>query len=202
MSEQLRESVSALMDGEANELELRRVLAHEDKQLIDGLWSDYHRTQSVVKGDFDGFSSMDIAGRVSAALETESAYSETSSTSKTAWFKPLSGIAVAASVAFMVVFGVRQIQPQSGVVSVDAPTLAATMSGRAYPAQSSSGANGPMAVSAGLGTQQQGPGQEAEAARLAEKQLDKYILRHTETLALQGGQGVLPFARVANYEVE
>ena len=202
MSEQLRETVSALMDGEASELELRRVLAHEDKQLIDSLWAKYHRTQSAVKGEFGGFDSLDISERISAEIDNESPYSETSAPHKMAWFKPLSGIAIAASVAFMVVFGVRQIQPQLGAGSVDAPSLAASASGRAYPAQTSGDVSGPMAVSAGLGTQYAGPGQEAEADRLAEKQLDKYILRHTEILALQGGKGVRPFARVANYEAE
>src|SRR5690554_2104010 len=49
MSEKLRESLSALMDNEATELELRRVLkqAKDDPDLLDH-WQRYHLVRDVI----------------------------------------------------------------------------------------------------------------------------------------------------------
>ena len=49
MSERLRESVSALMDGEAGELELRRLLTDSDELSVRSSWQSYHRLQVVLK---------------------------------------------------------------------------------------------------------------------------------------------------------
>ena len=52
MSEQLKESLSAVMDGEADEFEIRRVLdeATSDAELR-GVWERYHLIGSVLRGE-------------------------------------------------------------------------------------------------------------------------------------------------------
>jgi hypothetical protein len=52
MSEQLKESLSAVMDGEADEFEIRRVLneAADDSELR-GVWERYHLVSSVIRGE-------------------------------------------------------------------------------------------------------------------------------------------------------
>ena len=52
MSEQLKESLSAVMDGEADEFEIRRVLneAADDPELR-GVWERYHLVRSVMRGE-------------------------------------------------------------------------------------------------------------------------------------------------------
>ena len=52
MSEQLKESLSAVMDGEADEFEIRRVLNEtaNDSELR-GVWERYHLVRSVMRGE-------------------------------------------------------------------------------------------------------------------------------------------------------
>lgn len=115
----LAESVSALMDGEAGELETHRVLkatgdetpsAHSlySSQSIRSKWSRYHlvshsmaETPLVYK---------DISSAVSAALEQEQTYSQGSSFGI---FDSLGRFAVAASVAMLAILGVQQINPHN-----------------------------------------------------------------------------------------
>ena len=109
--EGLLESLSALADGEAAELELRRLLKHEDNSAgIDRHWSNYHAIGHAISGEAQA--GIDISTAVSAAIADESA----PKTSKR-FFKPLSQFAVAASVAGLALFGVSQFQvaQQDGV---------------------------------------------------------------------------------------
>ena len=115
----LAESVSALMDGEAGELETHRVLkAMADEQIdahsvqvaqsIRGKWSRYHLvSHSMAEAPLVY---KDISSAVSNALESEQTYSK----------KPLYGVfdslgrfAVAASVAMLAILGVQQVNPQN-----------------------------------------------------------------------------------------
>jgi sigma-E factor negative regulatory protein RseA len=65
MSDTVRESLSALMDGEASELELRRIL-NADQQAIRSEWADLHRGQQLLKNESSPFLGWDISSRVLA----------------------------------------------------------------------------------------------------------------------------------------
>jgi sigma-E factor negative regulatory protein RseA len=49
MNERLKESLSALLDGEVNELELQRILAHENRHEISACWQRYHNVRDLVQ---------------------------------------------------------------------------------------------------------------------------------------------------------
>ena len=69
MSEKLRESLSALMDDEANELELERVLSQIDQdEDLRQAWSRFNSTRVVLAGQQTGLVQIDISRRVNAAL--------------------------------------------------------------------------------------------------------------------------------------
>ena len=76
MKDGIRESLSALMDGEADELELRRVLARldEDEELKEQ-WHRYHVIQSVIRQQHDALTDdvldTDLSARISAAISEE-----------------------------------------------------------------------------------------------------------------------------------
>lgn len=202
MTEQLRESVSALMDGEASELELRRILAHGDRDLIDRTWVQMQTTRSAMHGEPVPYARLDISARVTTALANEP-MSSRSPLAPSAWFKPLARVAVAASVTVAVVLVAAQWQ--SGLDSTAPVQPLANAGGSslpAYPAAAAGGRAGSQLVSAELNRAGLLPGADAAAARDAQRQLDKYILRHTESLAVQADRGVMPFARVASYEIE
>lgn len=131
MSERSHEELSALMDGEASDLELRRTLKslEADSELIQK-WRRYHVSRSVMQGDLKGghdarFAKVDLTASISAAIEKEAAH-DVPLESKPSWatkiLQPLSSVAVAASVSAMVVFGWQTFQQQGG--AVNAPNVA------------------------------------------------------------------------------
>lgn len=100
MSERVQEAVSVFMDGEADELSVRRLLMQEDADLVRSSWNNFHRQRRVLQGADLRFEQMDISLSVMAALDAEPTYSERE---RRAWLKPVAGFAVAASVAAIVV---------------------------------------------------------------------------------------------------
>ncbi|WP_432470782.1 MucB/RseB C-terminal domain-containing protein [Amphritea sp. HPY] len=113
MSEQPKETLSALMDNEASDFELRRVLKQiaEDDCLGDS-WRRYHITRSALKQE--GLNQkLDISASVMSALEQEAPLAVVSADeklrpvdkAKSYFLKPLASMAVAASVTAMVILG-------------------------------------------------------------------------------------------------
>jgi sigma-E factor negative regulatory protein RseA len=117
MSEQLKESLSAVMDGEADEFEIRRVLNETagDAELR-GVWERYHLARSVIRGE----GRMIDAGKLGRGLWAEIDASEASPVdvaaavldaqvgsriSRVTWGQRIAGVAVAAGVAAAVVVG-------------------------------------------------------------------------------------------------
>lgn len=111
----LAESVSALVDGETDELEMHRLLkqvsVEQKKQLnlidsksIRGKWSRYHLTSQVMADASVHY--RDISSAVTEALKKEKTYS---SITIGKFFDPLFRLAVAASVAMVAIFGVQQM---------------------------------------------------------------------------------------------
>ena len=201
MSEQVRESLSALMDGESEELELRRVLAHKDTEMVNQTWRNFHRSQQAIDGQIGEFSHLDIFARVSEAIVDEQfdpieQFKE--SEKQPFWLRPIAGLAVAASVMVAVVIGVQSLSPTETGFSTGQPVLAS----RVYPISVSSSGVGGMAVSAkaqsGIGL----PGAQAAADFETQQRLEKLMLMHTEHAALNNGKGLMPYARVASFEVE
>lgn len=195
MNEKLRESVSALIDGEADELELRRLLASDDSESVRTAWRDYHLQRDSLTGAGMAFAHIDISQRVQAALADEAIPAVATAAR---WWRPLASVAVAASVAAIVVVGARSFGPgatdgaevaQLTVPSAPAPTYPARIApsvgnvpvtAQLYPAQ-------PVAL---------------DADRLAEQRLQQYLLRHTERAALNNGQGVIGFIKVSQLNAE
>lgn len=100
----LRETLSALVDGETNEWELRRLL-REAPEDIDQRWAAYQTIGTSLRGETQ--SGVDISAAVSEAVAAEG-------TKRPAWLvtarKPLAQTAVAASVAIVAMLGIQQYQ--------------------------------------------------------------------------------------------
>ncbi|NKB97487.1 MAG: hypothetical protein GKR90_03160 [Pseudomonadales bacterium] len=115
MSEQLRESLSAVMDGEADAFELRRVLdeSKNDPQLRE-LWHRQHLVRDILRGD-EISHQLDLRARLLAEMEELDAQEDhepipeaqpsLDQTKKTPWLGRLTGTAVAATVALLVIVG-------------------------------------------------------------------------------------------------
>lgn len=115
MNQYEQESLSALMDGETDELELRRVLkAMESDSELAQRWQRYHLAQSVLHDR--GIPVADtLAEKVAAAVEQEPAVVRAGSHR---WTAQLTRVAIAASVAVVAVIA---LQPQ--VTSPEAPAV-------------------------------------------------------------------------------
>ncbi|MCJ8338721.1 MAG: MucB/RseB C-terminal domain-containing protein [Pseudomonadales bacterium] len=116
------EPLSAMMDGEIEEFELRRVIERTaNDEELKAKWLRYHLAQDVIKGRSVNLSAkIDLVSRVSSALEAEPSYDATTiaeaeasakselESGKTLWWKPMASMAVAASVTAAVLLGSQQ----------------------------------------------------------------------------------------------
>ena len=195
MSDRLRESVSALVDGEADELELRRLLASDD-EVVRTAWRDFHVVRDSISGVDMRFAQFDISQRVQAALADE-IISAPSLTAR--WWRPVASFAVAASVATVVAVGARHFNSDiDGEAIAQTPTVSpvvasSTAAGRVYPAPMQP-VVGNVPVSATMTSPLQPVSLDPD--QLAQQRLQQYLLRHSERAALNNGQGVITFARV------
>ena len=104
--QRLKQTLSALADGEANELELQRILRELDGDaapLLRQRWQSYHQQRALMRGE--RFAAGDISAAVSAAIAAEPAHR------KSRWnsaLGSLSRVAVAASVALFALVAVQQ----------------------------------------------------------------------------------------------
>ena len=117
------EPISAMMDGEIEELELRRTINNTaNAPDLSEKWRRYHMAQDVMQGRSVNIDQkIDLVSRVSAALEAEPSYNSTTiakAEQKEAdqtpvaandpWWKPMASMAVAASVTAVVLLGAQQ----------------------------------------------------------------------------------------------
>ena len=109
----LLESVSALVDGEASEIELHRILKQLDAdhanqdQSVASKWSRYHSaSQAMADTPLAG---VDISQSVSSAIAEEPTYAGTFSSTAKSKLYSMGRFAIAASVAFVAIIGVQQL---------------------------------------------------------------------------------------------
>ncbi|MCP1313839.1 MULTISPECIES: sigma-E factor negative regulatory protein [unclassified Halomonas] len=112
MSLNTRESLSALMDGESDELELRRVLkALPGESDAADTWRRYHLARSMMQRERSVDVSVDLSAGILARLQDEPAplaeMPATASTQRPARVSFARGAGVAAAVSLMVITGVQ-----------------------------------------------------------------------------------------------
>lgn len=194
MDERLKESISALMDDEANELELQRVLSNVDDELAT-VWNRYHQVRQVVRDCEPDVMNIDI--RASLALELDGSAADTkvpfASGNEPSGDKAATGITarrfslvksfgIAASVAVAVLVGVQyqSVEPASGPLIADAQPGASLLE---------------------TGNQTsviKMPKIHVEFDERHARRFNEYLLRHAEHSAFGSSQGIMPLARVAS----
>ncbi|WP_226702589.1 sigma-E factor negative regulatory protein [Microbulbifer elongatus] len=215
--QRLNESLSALMDGEASELEIQRLLKESDASGSDlqERWSRYQLAGSVLRGDKVAPVDLGLAASISAAIADEpsladsaqpSAANDSGDTGRSRWWRPLSRGAVAATVAFAAVLGVQQIQsPQPGgnmLAEVERPAQQPVQS---LPQPSSFVVPTPTLNTRAVSTAPQlvpeqrlgVPSPQVQVVPSPElmRHLNRVMLEHSEQAARVGSQGMVPFAR-------
>ena len=129
MSLKEKESLSALMDGETDELELRRLLKQisegQDSTELRSVWDRFNLVRSVLHGEDVKATPTDLSQRIMAIIANEPAFdlaAEVDSANVVikpvpgSWMQPLVKFAVAASFAAAFILVVQPLinDPQSG----------------------------------------------------------------------------------------
>lgn len=193
MNEAIRESLSALLDGEADEMETMRVLrALETDPELREKWRRYHLMVALLRGEQSVSSQLDLGQKVILSLAGESVTQRAQAGQEAArpWYKSLAVLAVAASTAFIVVFGAQQWsqfdqpdKPATVVVQNSAtPNIIATVSPTHQP-------------KAGVASRS------AEASLATDQErLERHMSRHAQNRLGSDPTITQPFARPASLE--
>lgn len=210
-AERRRETLSALMDGEASEHEFRQALrATDEDPALAATWRRWHLAQTALRGDSQAFSGVDLRSAIAARLDEPAVSSggvaANSAKSAPAWLKPLASVAVAASITVATVFAWQAFQPAPGMP--DGSNTVAALSVDAEPRV----ALGPMVmvredgeelvmpVAAVAGTQ--GLSATDESPTAAQDRINAYMARHAQAAGAANARGLSPYARVVSLEGE
>jgi len=211
--ERLDQSLSALMDGEATDMELHRLLKEvsEGSELRDK-WKRYHMVSSALKGDA-AITPIDYSAAISAAIDEEPSHRQ----SALAGFVGSAGrFAIAASVALVAVLGVQQLNSSlegvapvsefAGIEQVDEENVGPAIQ---FPSGFQPIINARTVSAGGNNKSSQFVTPVIEVRQQAERnyseaQLRAYMndvmARHSNHAALNSNQGMLPFARLNEAE--
>ncbi len=187
MNDRMKESLSALVDGETDELEVRRILnqVEEDSELRDS-WQRYQMIGSLMRDE--PVATTDLSRGIMQAIEGEpmdevptdhevnqeqNGHRQTKRSVN--W---IASAAVAASVTIAVLLGMRlNLDLQQQDLVADAELSGETVEQRLV--------SNPV---------------DAVELEQAQRKLQEYVLQHTENAALNTGRGMMPFARVASFD--
>jgi sigma-E factor negative regulatory protein RseA len=199
MSDKLRESISALVDGEANEMDLHRVLkASETDGDVRQSWRRYQAISAVIKNEERSLLQIDISAGVKTALADDKVaiggrISE--------MLKPMMSVAVAATVTVAILTGTQIYQVASGGGNASLNEVATTENFNSS-APVTAGQFNNLAMPASVSTDVYAKPSQAQldkrayADAVAEQRLHSYMYRHVENSSISTGSGVMPFARV------
>jgi len=194
MDDRLKESISALLDDEADELEIRRILNKSGDYELRDLWGRYNKVSDVLSSGrqaHDQFSPMDIdiSSRISQAIDDESELGlvgveeeghsslvepEKSQSSFIRW----AGVAAALVLTVSLVFN-----PFSNDTAPEGEALIASVGFD----------GGEPLTDAGLSVLDE-PSLAPDHAR----KLNEYMLRHAGNSVTGGRSGLMPLVRVAS----
>ena len=222
----LNEVASALMDGQASEFELRRFLqateqdVDAEQESVRAVWQNYHLIgQSMRNEDTVGLD-IDLSDAIRAAIDDEPALNQRN------WLGQLAKMAVAASVAGVVVMTSQFVSQQSPLDSQN--TLAGAPNNSApqnttmalpsmnYPAGYSAPIIPTRTVSGGTSTSRPSASQYASApikqgfivksplkpSEDAKLYLKRVMEVHANQAALNNNRGMLPYARSPQTEAQ
>lgn len=163
----------------------------------------YNLMADVLRDDVDVTSFMDISATVHRAIDAEETYGLAPENTKpgagrrfdfSSWLRPLSGMAIAASVAMVTVVTFRTVETQS---IVPANQLAADTQTQQKHIQAAD----IVPVNADLARQLRVVSVEANQpdSALRTQQLNEYLMNHSGYAGQKTVQGMMPYVRVASH---
>lgn len=192
-----KEKISAYLDDSLSPGELESMASIENESEF-GVASRYQMVGEALRGQVSDAAMIDISAQVREAVQSEETYTTERSSRQTAkqprqplfdfsaWFRPLGGLAVAASVALVMVVAVTQVDSPSGQ-GIGEENLVADA---AQPAVNIPDDVRMVAVNS----------EDTQAQNQQAVNLDAYLAEHAEFAAQDTLQGRMPYARAVSYE--
>lgn len=179
MDDRIRETLSAMMDDEADELAVHRLLSSERSADARDQWRRWHQQREILRHGRSDFSSVDVRAGVSAVLDGQVASGEgreTPAATGKAESRPAGAWPWVASLAVAVVigFGAGFSWTSPSAVGGAAPTTASSTAGDAVPSVTLK-----------------------DLKEEQRAQLNRYLLEHARNGDALG-QGAFGYARVAS----
>ncbi len=182
MSKESLEHLSSLMDGELSRetgLFLTRRLS-SDEEMCD-TWERYHLIRDCIRQPGSKLAVTGLCVKVSASLDAEEAPT-VSTWSNNRWLKPVSGLAIAASVALMAIVVTA---PQPGEIPATGDTALSTAANQPFVSPN----NLPLAPVSQAASYTPG-------SRAGSNHLNTYLLRHNQMARTAGRQGFVSFVPI------
>jgi sigma-E factor negative regulatory protein RseA len=182
MSKESLEHLSSLMDGEISResgLFLTRRLSSEEEMC--DTWERYHLIRDCIRQPGSKQVVTGLCARLNTSLEAESAPSVSPWRNKR-WLKPVSGVAIAASVALMAIVVTA---PQQGELPGAGDTALATPANQPFVSPNTLPI-APVSQAASY----------APAQKTTSNRLNAYLLRHNQMARTAGRQGFVSFVPI------
>ncbi len=220
----MNESISALVDGEVSEMELHRILkASESDDSVRQAWGRYQLIAAVMRNDAPTAPSIDLSGAIRDALQSEDPVVVESEVKKPGWLQTVSKLAIAASVAAVMVVTTQMVglngnngaqQPEVAADQGDTPVRGSAdllTPNPALPAGFRAPSLSARTVSSHpprLPVQEAQPhyypvvtkAQSAVSAQAPSPEVQEYLQRvmeiHADHASLNSSHGMMPYARV------
>ncbi len=190
MTATLHESISALMDNEASELEAHRVFSeiNTNDELKD-TWKRYQITSLVIKGQLSNKADFDISKSVAQAIANDPVYAQKpiqKHRHNSKLIRTFSSVAIAASVAFLVVFSTLQIN-QSNTIDSSVVSVKPTNTTIIIPTNSLANNDNDIIVN-------------KKSPSLDQQNIQKFMDNHTQQVNLSRSRGFMPYVQLVDTE--
>ncbi|TQV84046.1 mucA [Exilibacterium tricleocarpae] len=210
----LRESLSALVDDQATELELHRILKESESNAeVRTVWARYQLASDALRGVTPNSEYVDLSDRIRAAIDAEDNHDlipeqlprgAAEAVPERRWWRQAGRFAIAASVAGAVFIGAQQSAFLSGDLPGDAEIAGNGSTQDQIPELNPS-------VRSVSTDGEQRPAKmlfvpkrvdQTVPLEAVQKRLNYLMLEHAEHAAQNSGRGMLPFARIPRMEDE
>lgn len=204
----LQESISAMVDDQVSEMELRRILKQADTDpKVYQDWERYQLVGSVMRGE--SVHQNQLLNGIHAALAEDD--QQENSVDSGGFWAPFARFTIAASVAALVIMGAQQNWLQDPAAQLDASPAVATVQPKLIqqpimlnPSQLRTVSLGgkpsiidrnpaPVLVAA---KRAQAVERNPERDEMVRQHLQMLMLEHAANTSANGGRGVLPYARI------
>jgi sigma-E factor negative regulatory protein RseA len=176
MADKTGEQLSALVDGECElseqEWMLKRLTRDADLKVR---WQRYHMVSDAMKNNLPTAINTGFADRIRQVIDNDIPPLRTSISTippRFSWYKPVTGFALAASVAAVSVVGLQLVEQDDTVEANEQSQLAAATVGEEPPA----------------------------FGNPRTSRLNSYLVNHNEYASRNSVQGVLPYVRIVGYD--